>query len=49
MPTKLTEFDIDPHEAAEKVQARFKERGAVLGEHKDLTPDKVAEILMMSQ
>ena len=49
MPTKLTDFNIDPFEAAEKVQNRLEKRGTVLGEHKDLTPDKVAEILQMSQ
>ena len=49
MPTKLTDFRVDPHEAGERIQARFAERGTVLGEHQDITPDKVAEILRMSQ
>jgi len=49
MPTKLTEFKIDPVEAAARIRERFEDRGTVLGEHKDLTPDKVAEILLMSQ
>jgi NADP-dependent alcohol dehydrogenase len=49
MPTKLTDFQIDPHEAAERIQNRFEERKTVLGEHRDLTPEKVAEILRMSQ
>jgi len=48
MPTTLTAFRIDPDEAAERVQARFEKRGTVLGEHKDLTPDKVGEIIRMS-
>ena len=49
MPTRLTDFSIDPDEAAERVRARFEERGTVLGEHKDLTPDKVAAILRLSR
>jgi NADP-dependent alcohol dehydrogenase len=49
MPTKLTDFGVDPDEAAEKIQKRFEERGSKLGEHKDLTSDKVAEILRMSR
>lgn len=49
MPTKLTDFQIDPNEAAERIQERFTERDTVLGEHKDITPDVVAEILRMSQ
>ncbi len=48
MPTTLTAFRIDPDEAAERVRARFEEGGTVLGEHKDLTPDKVADIIRMS-
>jgi len=49
IPTRLTDFSIDPDEAAERVRARFEERGTVLGEHKDLTPDKVAAILRLSR
>jgi NADP-dependent alcohol dehydrogenase len=49
MPTKLTDFGVDPHEAGERIQARFEARGTVLGEHQDITPDKVAQILRMSQ
>jgi len=49
MPTKLTDFKVDPHEAGQKIKARFEERGTVLGEHQDITPEKVAEILKMSQ
>lgn len=48
MPTTLAAFRIDPDEAAERIRARFEERGTILGEHKDLTPDKVAEIIRMS-
>jgi NADP-dependent alcohol dehydrogenase len=49
MPTKLTEFGIDPDDAAERIRERFSERGTVLGEHKDITPQDVGAILKMSQ
>jgi NADP-dependent alcohol dehydrogenase len=48
MPTTLTAFGIDPVEAAERIRARFEQRGRVLGEHKDITPEVVAEIVQMS-
>jgi len=49
MPTKLTDYEIDPDEAAEKVRERFEARGTLLGEHEDITPDEVMEILQMSR
>jgi NADP-dependent alcohol dehydrogenase len=49
MPTELTAYDVDPDEAAEKIRARFEDRGAVLGEHKDITPADAAEIIRMSR
>ena len=49
MPTKLTDYHIDPDQAAERIQARFESRGSVFGENKAITPDKVAEILHMSR
>lgn len=49
MPTKLTDFGINPEEAAEKISKRFSERGKLLGEHKDIKPKDVAAILKMSQ
>jgi NADP-dependent alcohol dehydrogenase len=49
MPTKLTDYQIDPDQAAERIQARFASRGTRLGEHKAITPDLVAEILRMSR
>jgi NADP-dependent alcohol dehydrogenase len=49
MPTKLTDYGIDPHDAASQIQARFEARGSKLGEHKDITPKDVAAILRMSQ
>jgi len=49
MPTKLTDFHIDPDEAAERVRARFESRQVLLGERNQIDPDTVAEILRMSQ
>ncbi len=49
MPTRLTDFDIDPDEAASRIQERFTERCTVLGEHEAIEPKHVAEILRMSQ
>lgn len=49
MPTKLTDYEIDPDEAAEKVRERFEARGTLLGEHEDITPNEVKEILQMSR
>jgi NADP-dependent alcohol dehydrogenase len=49
MPTKLTDYHIDPDEAAERIRARFESRGGVFGEHKAITPDLVAEIVRMSR
>ena len=49
MPTKLTDFQVDPHDAGERIRARFEARGTMLGEHKDISPEDVAAILRMSQ
>jgi NADP-dependent alcohol dehydrogenase len=49
MPTKLTDYQIDPDQAAERIRARFESRGSVFGEHKAITPDLVAEILRVSR
>ncbi len=45
MPTRLGDYRIDAGEAAEKVKARFAARKTLLGEHGDLGPDAVADIL----
>ncbi len=45
MPTRLRDYGIAADDAVGKVRARFAERGATLGEHNDITPDAVAEIL----
>jgi NADP-dependent alcohol dehydrogenase len=47
MPTRLSDYGIAADEAADKVRARFAERGTTLGEHNDITPDAVAEILRL--
>ena len=49
MPTKLTDFGIDPQEAAKRISKRFSDRGTRLGERKDIMPKDVAAILKMSQ
>jgi NADP-dependent alcohol dehydrogenase len=45
MPTRLSDYGIDAAEAAEKVRARFAERGTLLGEHNDIDADAVAAII----
>jgi len=45
MPTRLGDYRIDAGEAAEKVKARFAARKTLLGEHGDLGPEAVADIL----
>ncbi len=49
MPTRLTDFNVNPDEAASRIQERFTERGTVLGEHESINPSHVAEILRMSK
>lgn len=49
MPTTLSSYGVDPDEAAEKVQARFEERGWSLGEHDDITGADAAAILRLSR
>ena len=45
MPTRFSDYKIDPKEAARKVRERFAERDSVFGEHKDITPDAVSKII----
>ena len=48
MPTRLRDYGIATDEAAGKVRARFVERGTTtFGEHGDITPDVVVEILRL--
>lgn len=43
--TRLSEYDIDAGEAAERISRRFRERGTRFGEHKAIGPDEVSAIL----
>ena len=45
MPTRLSDYRINADEAAEKVRARFAERGAVFGENGDIDAAAAASIL----
>lgn len=49
MPTTLTEYDVDPDEAAEVIGARFKKKDETFGERNDITAEDVSEILRMSK
>lgn len=44
--TNLSDYGIDKLDAAKKISERFKERGFILGERNNITPDEVYEILM---
>lgn len=44
-PTKLSDYGINPEEAAQKVKDRFEKRGTLLGEDLKVTPEMVYEIL----
>jgi NADP-dependent alcohol dehydrogenase len=48
MPTRLSEFDVSPDEAADRVKERFAARGTKLGEKQAIGPDEAAEILRAS-
>jgi len=43
--TKLSEYNIDSAEAADKISKRFKERNLSIGEKGQITPEDVREIL----
>ena len=47
MPTRLSAYGIDAHEAATKVSARFAERGDAFGEHGDIDAAAAAKILRL--
>ncbi len=49
MPTKLTDYKVNLQEAAIRISERFNSREQVLGEHKHIKPEDVAEILEMSK
>lgn len=48
MKTKLSDYEIDAKEAAEKISDRFKERGTLLGEKLNIGADAVYEIVSLS-
>lgn len=45
MKTKLSDYGINPLEAAEKIKERFEKRGTLLGEDSKVTPQMVYNIL----
>ena len=47
MPTRLGDYKINATEAAEKVRARFVERGSAFGEHGDINAIAAATILRL--
>lgn len=47
MRTRLSEYGVQAAEAADRVERRFADRGTRLGEHGDLGPVQVAEILRL--
>jgi len=46
MPTRLSDYGISAQEAASAVRERLTERGIVVGERKDVTPEVAAEVLL---
>ncbi len=46
MHTRLSDYKIDANDAAVKISRRLKERGTMLGERADLSPEDVSEILI---
>jgi NADP-dependent alcohol dehydrogenase len=45
MPTLLREYGIDADEAGDRIATRFAERGTELGEARDITPERVRQII----
>ena len=45
MPTKLSDYNINPTEAAQRIKERFEKRETLLGEDLKVTPQMVYEIL----
>ncbi|MFR1673030.1 MAG: iron-containing alcohol dehydrogenase, partial [Candidatus Gastranaerophilaceae bacterium] len=48
MKTKLSDYEIDSNEAAEKIQNRFRERNSAFGEKGNITADTAFEIVSES-
>ncbi len=49
MPTTLTAYNLNPNLVAHEVQEQLVAEGFLRGEHRDVTPEDVAEILRMSK
>lgn len=49
MPTTLTAYNLNPNMVALEVQEQLVADGFLRGEHRDVTPEDVAEILRMSK
>lgn len=49
MPTTLTAYNLNPNLVAQEVQEQLVADGFLRGEHRDVTPEDVAEILRMSK
>lgn len=45
MKTKLSDYGVNPAEAAQRIKERFEQRDTLLGEDLKVTPEMVAEIL----
>jgi NADP-dependent alcohol dehydrogenase len=45
MLTKLSDYNVDKEEAAQKIKERFEQRGTLLGEDLKVTPEMVYEVL----
>jgi len=45
MPTRLSDYDISADQAAQRIHARFTQRGTALGEYSDIDADAAAEII----
>ena len=45
MKTKLSDYEIDSQEAAEKIRARFEQRNVAFGEKGAVTADTAYDIL----
>jgi len=48
MPTRLSDYNIDANQAADRVEARFAKRGTKLGERGQIDAKAAAEILRMA-
>ncbi|MBN2452484.1 MAG: iron-containing alcohol dehydrogenase [Lentisphaeria bacterium] len=47
MPTRLTDFGVDPEDAARQLGNRCRQRGATYGEHDDIGPEEIAQLMRL--